>query len=115
MRTRVVLFPRSQGDGLVIGPQLGMTEFLTTSAARVVLSLTALAILIAIGYYIVRKVRDSIDEEDPTANDWLAEFRRLHRSGKMSEFEFRRVKKTLGEQLRQETLGRDARDSSGDG
>lgn len=92
-----------------------MTEFLTTSAARVVLSLTALAILVAIGYYIVRKVRDSIDEEDPTANDWLSEFRQLHQSGKMSEFEFRRVKKTLGEQLRQEALGRDARDSSGDG
>ncbi len=87
-----------------------MSEFLTTPAARVVLSLTAIAILVAIGYYIVRKFRDSMESEEPTANDWLAEFRRLHQAGKMSELEFRWVKKTLGEKLQQET-----RDSSSDG
>lgn len=87
-----------------------MVEFLTTPAARVVLSLTAMAILIAIGYYVVRKFRDSMESEEPTANDWLTEFRRLHQAGKMSELEFRWVKKTLGEKLQQET-----RDSSSDG
>ena len=87
-----------------------MREFLATPLAQAIIYGTILLILAVIGYYAARKVRDGMDEEDPSANDWLSEFRRLHRTGKMSELEFRRVKRTLGEKLQEEI-----RDSSSDG
>ncbi len=87
-----------------------MSEFLATPIARIVLSITAVLVAAAVGYYAVRKVREGMESGEPSANDWLTEFRRLHRTGKLSEFEFRRVKKTLGDKLQEEV-----RDSSSDG
>ncbi len=78
-------------------------EFLQTTPARTVIGLTVLAILSVIGYYIVRATRDSMDFSSPSANELLADFRQLRESERMSEIEFRRIKQTLGEQIRGET------------
>ncbi len=79
-----------------------MIEFLSRPIPRAIIAVTFVLVLAAIGYYVVRRVRDEMDEEEPSANEMLAEFRRMHRAGKLSEFEFRRVKQTLGEKLQEE-------------
>jgi len=79
-----------------------MQEFLTTPATKALLWVTILLIMLAIGYYLVRRFRDRTDDGGQTASDLLTNFREMRREGDISETEFRTIKTVLGRKLQQE-------------
>jgi hypothetical protein len=79
-----------------------MEEFLDSTPVQLVIGLTALAILTVIGAFVVKKFRDRNDDDRPTANDLLTNFRDLHDEGDISEKEYRNIKTVLGDKLHQE-------------
>ena len=79
-----------------------MQEFLTTPIAEAVLWVSVLLMLLAVGYYLVRRFRDRIDDDRPTASDLLTNFREMHHEGDISETEFRTIKTVLGRKLQDE-------------
>ena len=79
-----------------------MEEFLDSTPVQLVIVLTALAILTVIGAFVVKKFRDRNDDDRPTANDLLTNFRDLHDEGDISEKEYRNIKTVLGDKLHQE-------------
>jgi uncharacterized membrane protein len=79
-----------------------MQEILTTPAAKALLSVTILLIMLAVGYYLVRRFRDRTDDGGQTASDLLTNFREMRREGDISETEFRTIKTVLGRKLQRE-------------
>ena len=79
-----------------------MLEFLKSPLPFSIIFVSLLLIATTIVYYLAKKVRAEMELKDPTANDHLSDFRRLHQDGKISEREFRRVKRTLTEKLQEE-------------
>ncbi len=79
-----------------------MSEFLHSTWAAVLLWCTILAMLIAIGVYIVGRFRGSAEDEQPVANNLLTNFRELHSRGGLSDQEFRTIKTLLAEQIQDE-------------
>ncbi len=79
-----------------------MLEFLSTPLAKEVISVAILLIILAVGYYLVRRFRECIDDDRQTANDWLTNFREMHHEGDISEAEFRTIKTVLGQKLQEE-------------
>jgi hypothetical protein len=83
-------------------PRSGMQEFLTTPTARIVLWVAVLLIMMAVGYYVVRRFRDRIDDDRQTASDLLTNFREMQHGGDISEKEFRTIKTVLEQELHAE-------------
>jgi len=80
-----------------------MTDFLLQSpAARLVVGIAVVAILVAIGIYVVGRVRTSFREDGSTTNDLLTNFRELHSRGELSDGEYRTIKATLSARLQEE-------------
>ncbi len=79
-----------------------MREFLTSPAAQVVLSLAMLAMLIAVGFYLVAKVRATVTDEPAGASEMLSKFRDMHVQGELDDQEFRTIRSRLANRLRQE-------------
>ena len=79
-----------------------MLKFLTTTEAQAVLYVSALLVLMTIGYYIVLRFRDRTDEDHLEVNEQLTNFREIHHKGDISDTEYRTIKTTLGEQLQEE-------------
>jgi hypothetical protein len=79
-----------------------MTEFLATPTASIVLALAGLAVLVAIGLYLIGKVRGELNAETEGANEHLSKFRDLHYQGGLSEEEYRTIKSVLAEPLKQQ-------------
>ncbi len=79
-----------------------MPDFLQTPSARAVLILTATAILITVGAYLVARVRSWFQESPPPANELLTNFRELHSKGVLSDEEYRTIKSMLAERLQEE-------------
>lgn len=79
-----------------------MQEFLATPIAKVVLWMSVLLVLLVMGYYLVRRFRDRIGDDHPTASDLLTNFREMHREGDISEAEFRTIRTVLGRKLQEE-------------
>ncbi len=79
-----------------------MLEFLSTPLARAVESVAVLLILMAVGFYVVQRFRDRIDEDRQTASDLLTNFREMHHEGDITEAEFRTIKTVLGHKLHEE-------------
>jgi hypothetical protein len=79
----------------------GITDILTTPEARVVILLTVLAVLSAIGWYVVSRYRDQIKDEE-TVSDLMSEFGEMHDRGDLSSAEYRTIKSMLAEKLRDE-------------
>jgi uncharacterized membrane protein len=79
-----------------------MQEFLTTPIAKAVLWMSVLLILVVVGYYLVRRFRDRIDDDQLTASDLLTNFREMRQEGDISETEFRTIKTVLGRKLQDE-------------
>ena len=76
-----------------------MSEFLATPAAKAVIWVAILMVMMAVGYYLVRRFRDRIDEDRQTASDLLTNFREMHHEGDISDTEFRTIKTVLGQEL----------------
>jgi len=82
-----------------------MWEFLATPAAQAVISGTVLVALLVLGYYIVRRFRDRIDEDEHPLDEVLTNFREMHHQGEISEREFRDIKTMMGAELQSQTKG----------
>ena len=92
-----------------------MSDFLARPITQVVLWMAALMVLMAIGYSIVRRFRDRIDEDVQDPNEWLDNFREMHAEGDISEGEFRKVKTVLDEKVQQELDPAEPEEASSDG
>ena len=77
-------------------------EFLATPVASAVLWVAVFLVMLAVGYYVVRRFRDRIDDDRQTASDLLTNFREMHQEGDISETEFRTIKTVLGRKLQEE-------------
>jgi len=89
-----------------------MLEFLRSTPAQATIWGTALLVLCLIGFYIVKRVRDRVDSEGPSASDLLSGFRGLREEGNITPQEFRQIKAVLGTKLQQRPR---AKDAEGDG
>jgi hypothetical protein len=57
---------------------------------------------VAIGTYLVGKLRSKALQQEPTVGELLIKFRELHSQGVLSDAEFRTIKTTLTAQLQGE-------------
>ena len=76
-----------------------MLEFLTTPTAQIVLGLAGIAALVAVGIYIIARVRTEWIESKPETNDLIINFRQLRESGELSDQEYRTIKGMLADKL----------------
>jgi len=79
-----------------------MADFLSSPAASIVFLLTLTAVLIAIGVYVIGKVRASMQDETPRSSEWLSNFREMHDQGDLDDEEYRTIKSVLSERLQHE-------------
>jgi len=79
-----------------------MAELLQTPATRVTLGIAVVAILVAIGIYVLARVKSSVREDGPTTNELLTNFRELHSRGELSDGEYRTIKAMLSARLQEE-------------
>ncbi len=67
-----------------------------------VLLLAVAAIMIAIGVYIIGKVRGEVTDNTPESSNLMSKFQDLHSQGELSDEEYRTIKGKLAEQLQRE-------------
>ncbi len=84
-----------------------MSELLATPAARIVLSVAILVVLILIFWWTVTNFRGRIDEDIPGVDDHLDNFKEIRSKGDISVTEFRNIKTVLEEQRHQEPTDSD--------
>ena len=83
-----------------------MIDLFERSEARLAILAAAVAVLIAVGIYVVAKVRRSFMESGPGAGDLITNFRELHSRGELSDEEYRNIKATLAARLQRQLKGR---------
>jgi uncharacterized membrane protein len=79
-----------------------MGDFLGSNTAALVVLLAITAALVAVGVYVIIKVRGQNEEAVPSASDLLTNFRELHGQGELSDEEYRTIKAVLAEKLQDE-------------
>jgi hypothetical protein len=79
-----------------------MAEFLASPLASIIFLLALTATLIAVGIYVIGKVRAGTREEDLKSSELLTHFQELHEQGELDEKEFRKIKAMLAAKLQQE-------------
>jgi hypothetical protein len=79
-----------------------MQRFWDAEPEWLVIWLTVLAILGAVAYYVVEKIRPKPAQKERRASQWLSKFDELHSQGGLSDEEFRTIKTTLSAQLQDE-------------
>lgn len=79
-----------------------MPDFMQSASAQIVFWVAVTAIAIAIGIYVVGRVRAGMHTTETPANDMLTNFRELHSRGELSDGEYRTIKATLSARLEQE-------------
>ena len=81
-----------------------MREFLQTAMVQYVLAAAVIAMMVAVGYYIVGKVRDQAIDDSLSTHDLLTGFRDLHQEGSLSEAEFKEIRSVLGKKVQAELI-----------
>lgn len=81
--------------------------FLDEREGRISLLVTAMAVLIVVGVYIIGKMRSKLRETDSGSNDLMTNFRELHSRGDLSDEEYRTIKASLTARLQREIKGTD--------
>lgn len=76
-------------------------SFLRSPGAQLVVGVTGLMILSAIGFYIVRSFRGST-EDDETSSALLTKFEESRVRGELDDAEFRTIKTILAERMQAE-------------
>ena len=79
-----------------------MKAFLQTPTAQWVLLLAAMAVLVAVGVFVVGKVRAAWIGRETPASDLIGNFQHLHSRGELSDEEFRTIKTKLSRRLQSE-------------
>jgi hypothetical protein len=64
-----------------------------------VLGLALLAVLVAVAWYVISKIRAEPAKKEQQASNWLSKYTELHSKGGLSDEEFRTIKTKLAEQL----------------
>lgn len=82
-----------------------MERFWESWPELTVLWFAVLAILVAVAWYVIDKIRPKTVQKEPKASQWLSKFRDLHSRGELSDEEFRTIKTTLAAQLQDELKG----------
>lgn len=75
---------------------------LSIPGAELVIWGTLGAMLIAVAFYVIGKIRPKSVQQEPTASELMSKFRELHSKGVLSDAEFRTIKTTLTVHLREE-------------
>ncbi len=83
-----------------------MLEVLQAPTAQLVVSLAILLILSIIGFYLVRRFRDSTEEIE-TSSALLTKFEESRHRGELNETEFRTIKTILAERMQAELKRKD--------
>ena len=84
-----------------------MAEFLGSPLASAVILAAMATALVAVGVYVIARVRASIGGKEPPASEWLTKFKELHAQGELSDEEYRTIKAMLAERSQQEMDGTD--------
>jgi hypothetical protein len=78
-----------------------------STAGGLILSLAALAVVVAVAGYLVGKIRPRQVQQEPIASYWLTKYRDLHDKGVLSDAEFQTIKSVLAKQFQQELKSRE--------
>jgi uncharacterized membrane protein len=84
-----------------------MSEFFANPVVNVVILAAVTAVMVAVGVYVIGKVRASARGTDPQSSEWLTKFQDLHAKGELSDEEYRTIKGVLADRLQQELKGTD--------
>lgn len=79
-----------------------MSGLWNAPGAELVIWLAAGAMLVAVGVYVVGKIRPDPAQQELSANELMSKFRELHSKGVLSDAEFRTIKTTLAVRLQEE-------------
>lgn len=79
-----------------------MGDAATETLFRAGLLFAAMAVVTALGAWIVSRFRGSKGSDRPAVSELLSKFRELHEQGKLTDQEFRNIKTLLRDKLRQE-------------
>ncbi|MGO8749307.1 MAG: hypothetical protein ACLQNE_25380 [Thermoguttaceae bacterium] len=61
-----------------------------------------LAILVAVGVYVLKRIRAESVQNEPVTSELMSKFREIHARGGLSEAEFRNIKTKLSASLQKE-------------
>ncbi len=81
---------------------MSIERFWQAGPEGLVIWIAVLAVLVAIAYYVIEKIRPKTVQKEHKASQWLSKFRELHSKGGLSDEEFRTIKTTLAAQLQDE-------------
>ncbi len=71
------------------------------------------ATAVAVGFYLIAKVRNAFRQSQPSTSLLLDNFRDLHSSGQLSDEEYRNIKSKLAARLRDELKESEKAEKSG--
>ena len=77
-------------------------EIFNDPIAEIVVWGTIGALAIAVGAYVIAKLRPEPAQKEPESSELLSKFRDLHSRGELTDAEFRTIKTTLGARLQDE-------------
>lgn len=79
-----------------------MGDLFEGTAAELVIWAAICAIVVAVGIYVIGRIRGLPAQQEPTAHEMLSKFRELHSKGELSDSEFREIKTKLAARLQDE-------------
>ena len=79
-----------------------MEEFLARPLVHAGLLFAAIAVLTALGAFVVARFRGGKGDDQPSTSELLSKFRELHDQGELSDEEFRSIKANLAQRLEAE-------------
>ncbi|MBL8828570.1 MAG: hypothetical protein JNM18_16420 [Planctomycetaceae bacterium] len=77
-------------------------SFLDDRYAQIIVGVAVIAVLIAIGVYVVGKLRTAFNEQPQNTSDVMSTFRELHEGGELSDEEYKSIKAKLSASLKQQ-------------
>jgi uncharacterized membrane protein len=78
------------------------SQFWFFDAPRLILWMAVLAVLVAVAYYAIEKIRPKSVQKEPEDRRWLVKIGELRSQGEVSDEEFRTIKTSLEMEHREE-------------
>jgi uncharacterized membrane protein len=79
-----------------------MGELFEGRAAELIIWAAVCASVIAVGIYVIGKLRGLSAQQEPSAHELISKFRDSHSKGELSDAEFREIKTRLAARLQEE-------------
>lgn len=76
-----------------------LTDLTIEDISGVILLICALAIMIAVMFYILKKLRNPVQEPPETIDTILVRFRKMYERGELTKEEFKSIKELLSHEL----------------